>query len=231
MPGQPGANAMVDVIPDRQRVQRRPPRPRRAGPAGTSRRRSRCGTRAASTSAPRGGRTRRSSPTRTWAWPTSSSPTARGCTSTTPTRSTPRPRCTNPLDRGALGQGGRAGDGRGRAAGPRPCRAARRSSCTRTTPTTRARRYGAHENYLMRRSTPFADIVRHLTPFFVSRQVVCGAGRVGIGAGRPRARVPDQPARRLLRGRGRAGDHAQAADHQHPRRAARRRRRSTAGCT
>src|SRR4051794_14573470 len=41
--------------------------------------------------------------------------------------------------------------------------------------------YGAHENYLMRRSTPFSDIVRNLTPFFVSRQVVCGAGRVGIG--------------------------------------------------
>ncbi|NYI94549.1 depupylase/deamidase Dop [Streptomonospora nanhaiensis] len=42
--------------------------------------------------------------------------------------------------------------------------------------------YGCHENYLMRRSTPFGDIVRHLIPFFVSRQVVCGAGRVGIGA-------------------------------------------------
>ncbi len=41
--------------------------------------------------------------------------------------------------------------------------------------------YGSHENYLMDRSTPFADIVRHLTPFFVSRQVVCGAGRVGLG--------------------------------------------------
>ncbi len=41
--------------------------------------------------------------------------------------------------------------------------------------------YGAHENYLMRRSTPFNEIVRNLTPFFVSRQVVCGAGRVGIG--------------------------------------------------
>ena len=41
--------------------------------------------------------------------------------------------------------------------------------------------YGAHENFLMRRSTLFADIVKHLTPFFVSRQVVCGAGRVGIG--------------------------------------------------
>ena len=41
--------------------------------------------------------------------------------------------------------------------------------------------YGSHENYLMSRATPFNDIVRHLVPFFVSRQVVCGAGRVGIG--------------------------------------------------
>ena len=41
--------------------------------------------------------------------------------------------------------------------------------------------YGSHENYLMRRSTPFGEIVRHLIPFFVSRQVICGAGRVGLG--------------------------------------------------
>ncbi len=41
--------------------------------------------------------------------------------------------------------------------------------------------YGTHENYLMARQTPFAEIVRHLTPFFVTRQVVVGAGRVGIG--------------------------------------------------
>jgi proteasome accessory factor PafA2 len=41
--------------------------------------------------------------------------------------------------------------------------------------------YGTHENYLMKRSTPFADIVKHLTPFFVTRQVITGAGRVGIG--------------------------------------------------
>jgi proteasome accessory factor PafA2 len=41
--------------------------------------------------------------------------------------------------------------------------------------------YGTHENYLMRRTTPFAEIVRHLTPFFVSRQVVTGSGRVGLG--------------------------------------------------
>ncbi len=41
--------------------------------------------------------------------------------------------------------------------------------------------YGTHENYLMPRQTSFGEIVRHLTPFFVSRQVVTGAGRVGIG--------------------------------------------------
>ena len=42
--------------------------------------------------------------------------------------------------------------------------------------------YGTHENYLISRATPFAEIVRHLIPFHVSRQVFCGAGRVGIGA-------------------------------------------------
>lgn len=41
--------------------------------------------------------------------------------------------------------------------------------------------YGCHENYLMRRTTPFADIVRHLIPFFVTRQVVTGSGRLGQG--------------------------------------------------
>src|ERR1700759_1966419 len=32
---------------------------------------------------------------------------------------------------------------------------------------------GCPENYLMPRSTPFGEIVRHLTPFFVTRQVYC----------------------------------------------------------
>ncbi|MFC6707006.1 depupylase/deamidase Dop [Flexivirga alba] len=47
--------------------------------------------------------------------------------------------------------------------------------------------YGTHENYLMSRSTPFSEIVRHLIPFFVARQVMCGSGRVGIGveSGKP----------------------------------------------
>src|SRR5215217_7609183 len=47
--------------------------------------------------------------------------------------------------------------------------------------------YGAHENYLMDRRTPFVDIIRGLVPFFVTRQVFAGAGRVGIGAESRRA--------------------------------------------
>lgn len=41
--------------------------------------------------------------------------------------------------------------------------------------------YGTHENYLMRRDVDFDEVVRGLTPFFVTRPVICGAGRVGIG--------------------------------------------------
>jgi proteasome accessory factor A len=41
--------------------------------------------------------------------------------------------------------------------------------------------YGSHENYLMARDTPFTSVINGLTPFFASRQVVCGSGRVGIG--------------------------------------------------
>src|ERR1700710_1387487 len=43
--------------------------------------------------------------------------------------------------------------------------------------------YGSHENYLMSRQTPFSSIIAGLTPFLVSRQVITGSGRVGIGPG------------------------------------------------
>jgi len=39
--------------------------------------------------------------------------------------------------------------------------------------------YGCHENYLMDRRTPFKNIVEALLPFFATRQVYCGAGKVG----------------------------------------------------
>jgi proteasome accessory factor A len=39
--------------------------------------------------------------------------------------------------------------------------------------------YGSHENYLMDRRTSFKQIVEHLMPFLVTRQVYAGAGKVG----------------------------------------------------
>lgn len=39
--------------------------------------------------------------------------------------------------------------------------------------------YGCHENYLMARQTPFAKIIEHATTHFVTRQIYCGAGKVG----------------------------------------------------
>ena len=41
--------------------------------------------------------------------------------------------------------------------------------------------YGTHENYLLQRSTPFDRIVTQFTAYLVTRQVITGAGRVGIG--------------------------------------------------
>ena len=39
--------------------------------------------------------------------------------------------------------------------------------------------YGTHENYLVPRDVPFGMLIRHLTPFFVSRPLYAGAGRLG----------------------------------------------------
>jgi proteasome accessory factor A len=42
--------------------------------------------------------------------------------------------------------------------------------------------YGCHENYLLARSLPFGRIVTHATTHFVTRQIYCGAGKVGSEA-------------------------------------------------
>lgn len=39
--------------------------------------------------------------------------------------------------------------------------------------------YGTHENYLVSREVPFGRLTRHLLPFFVSRLVYVGSGRLG----------------------------------------------------
>ena len=43
--------------------------------------------------------------------------------------------------------------------------------------------YGCHENYLVDRNVPFAMLVRNLIPWFVTRQVFTGAGKVGAENG------------------------------------------------
>ena len=40
--------------------------------------------------------------------------------------------------------------------------------------------YGCHDNYLMDRGIPFDFVIRGLTPFLVTRQIIAGAGKVGV---------------------------------------------------
>jgi Pup amidohydrolase len=44
--------------------------------------------------------------------------------------------------------------------------------------------YGAHENYLLSRETPFGDVIRYATTFLVTRQLFTGSGKVGSENGR-----------------------------------------------
>ena len=42
--------------------------------------------------------------------------------------------------------------------------------------------YGCHENYLIDRDVPFGRVVTWATPFFITRQIFCGAGKIGTEA-------------------------------------------------
>ena len=57
--------------------------------------------------------------------------------------------------------------------------------------------YGCHENYLIARQVPFGRLASQITAHFVTRQVFCGAGKVGCElAGRPDDDVPFQLSQR-----------------------------------
>ncbi|HEX2149709.1 MAG TPA: depupylase/deamidase Dop [Actinomycetota bacterium] len=56
--------------------------------------------------------------------------------------------------------------------------------------------YGCHENYLMSRATPFPSIVSMLTPFFVTRQIFTGSGKVGSEGSSASKEVPYQISQR-----------------------------------
>ena len=78
--------------------------------------------------------------------------------------------------------------------------------------------YGCHENYLISRIGDFSKITDVLVPFLVSRQLICGAGKVlhtARGRSTASASAPSTSGKACRRRR------PQPADHQHPRRAAR----------
>jgi len=57
--------------------------------------------------------------------------------------------------------------------------------------------YGCHENYLLARETPFGRLASQITPHFVTRQIFCGAGKVGCELpGRPADHVAYQLSQR-----------------------------------
>ena len=130
-------------------------------------------------------------------------------------------RVHQPAGRRDLGQGGRAGDGGGGHPGRVHAHRVRDPA---------VQEQHRQQGRLVRLPRELPDEPGH--PVRRHRAAPHPVLRVPPGGlrgrpGRPRRRrpgrgLPDQPARRLLRGRGRPGDHAEAPDHQHPRRAARR---------
>jgi len=56
--------------------------------------------------------------------------------------------------------------------------------------------YGCHENYLIDRDLPFGRIVAEITPHFITRQIFCGAGKVGSELGFSSELVPFQISQR-----------------------------------
>ena len=80
--------------------------------------------------------------------------------------------------------------------------------------------YGYHENYLLSRAVPFERIAQVLTPFFVTRLIFAGAGKVGAENQTSPTEYPDFAAGRLFRVSRRSQHDGQAPDHQHARRAA-----------
>ncbi len=57
--------------------------------------------------------------------------------------------------------------------------------------------YGCHENYLLDRALSFGKLVKFITPFFVTRQVIIGAGKVGTESSLvPKGQVPFQISQR-----------------------------------
>ena len=82
--------------------------------------------------------------------------------------------------------------------------------------------YGCHENYLVGRHGEFSRLADVLVPFLVTRQIICGAGKV-LQTPRGAVYCVSQRAEHIWESVSSATTRSRP-DHQHPRRAARRRR-------
>ena len=72
--------------------------------------------------------------------------------------------------------------------------------------------YGCHENYLVGRQGEFFRLAEVLIPFLVSRQLICGAGKVL----QTRAEPPTRSVSAEHVGVGQQRHHEKPPDHQHP---------------
>lgn len=98
------------------------------------------------------------------------------------------PECWDPLEAALHDKAGELAMGRAAANAQRTLPAGQVLKLYKNNSDGKGNSYGAHENYLLARSTPFGQVIRHLTPFFVSRQIFTGAGKVGSENGRPGVR-------------------------------------------
>jgi len=92
------------------------------------------------------------------------------------------PECSNPLDMVRWDKAGERILGRSMEAADRILPPGQHIVVYKNNSDRKGNSYGCHENYLMDRQVPFARIVQHVMPHFVTRQIYTGAGKVGTEA-------------------------------------------------
>ena len=89
------------------------------------------------------------------------------------------PECADAARSDAVRQGGGADPRPVDGSRPAPAAAGQEIVVYKNNSDGKGNSYGCHENYLVDRNVPFAALVRNLIPWFVTRQVFTGAGKIG----------------------------------------------------
>ena len=170
-------------------------------------------------------------PTPTRRSSTRCSRTVPGCTSTTPIPSTRDRNATIPLEAALADKAGERVMDLARQVAQSAVPPGQVVKLYKNNSDGKGNSYGAHENYLLGRETPFGRVIRYATTFMVTRQIFTGAGKVGQRerpTGRP---IPDHPTGRLLRGRSRTRNDPEASTSSTPGTSHTATRADTADCT